>query len=78
MVLRAKRDELELNLECSPSRCAKGYFAEAPKLLAEVLPRKRFQKTTVCRKEVVFKLVSGDSGAKRGLGSFSTEISIKF
>jgi len=70
MVLRAKRDELELNLECSPSRCAKGYFAEAPKLLAEVLPRKRFQKTTVCRKEVVFNLDTGDSGADKPFASF--------
>jgi hypothetical protein len=29
-------------------------------------------------RKALFKLVSGDSGAKRGLGSFSTEISIKF
>ena len=46
-----KRDGLELNLECLRCRCAKGYFADAPTLRAQVRARKRFQKTTVCREK---------------------------
>jgi hypothetical protein len=69
-----KRDGLELHLECLRSRCAKGYFAAPPTIHAKVRARKRFQKTTVCRKKVVFKLVSGDSGANKTFVSFGTEI----
>ena len=37
-----KKDGLELNIECSRSRCAKRYLAKAPTVLAKNLPRKRF------------------------------------